>query len=537
MAVELRLDDVVIWESAGSNGTAIIELGGHHQNESVISTSDNKILLLKPPESKRQGSLEISYYLKEAFDSLMVHFPEINDELRNAIRRAICRLSKGNLNVLQPKGDFNSYEALEETLRAFGFESAFINAVGQYIPCNSENERRFSPRDPPIGLKALDQAQDHLTSRCGKHNGQILFQMFLKSEDWNCLCGRVGRLITGFATAVTALMQCQFDPLELRLRASILLEGFPGFLIGGMSINPISFHLRTVYGVTSVTPTMAYLISLTCDDDDEQLGLAHLKTLSENNHILGVSGGSHTLYYTCLLRNDCFDPQGRVFSLSNGRASVDGVLRRILLEKADEDVFGSVNYSRDQEVSTSLGPGAIIEPHYVPSNTNVYLDVSIKKDHILTQFTVGSDKHHAERICISVCFRALQFCKIHRCNHETEAQFKVEKEHKLEVVGFGLPSEPIDGGPSNQKLPSRMVHRTVFHSRLDNISIKNKQLIRLSALRGNKLEQVITLRFFWGLSPWNHDIRRPVLQFQACLGCCMKVARERRTVRHVIMGG
>ncbi|XXH04215.1 hypothetical protein Hte_010629 [Hypoxylon texense] len=508
MAVELRLNDVVVWESAGSNGTAIFELGQHRAKDSRVQTvSHRRIILVQPSAPVKQTSVVVSYPIRDAFESVMIQFPMVSAELKIAIRLAICRLSRGIVKHLRfstktipshrINGNFDAHKALQETLEAFGFERTLIDSRGTY-----DGVTQYSRKLTVHGLIALDNAQDIVTT-CGAHIGSSfpmsykqIERIFESSCTSRCLCSRVGNIITGFATAATALMQCQFDAAELMLRSD--------FLLGD---NGASFQ---DYPSLTSALMMAYIMSLTCDDSGAKFEEKELRALNWRNEVLGLSSGSHTLYYTCLMSNDCYDPQGRFLSLSSGRASTDGMLRSLLLETQSG---GFPNVARIfSDTSTSLNSGFILQPHFIPSSTNIYMQVSLDEEAIRICFTVEAENSLTQDICITNYIKNMLQHSNRHCNHGTDSKFQVELGYTLAVVGFTpfLPNEE-----------------------------PGEDTVRVFALHGNKLQQIVTVGRLKQMSASFGNESPCELQLLACLKCCIKAAAKKRYhySRNVVMGG
>ncbi|KAI4860475.1 hypothetical protein F4820DRAFT_436731 [Hypoxylon rubiginosum] len=479
MAVELRANDRIVWACAGGNGTAIFELGEHQAEEPQAKTvSHRRIVLVQPSGPARQRTVTVSYPISDAFTALITQLPMIHADLRGVIRRAICRLAKGVLRNMRVSGDlkinghFNALEALRETLVVFGFEAALIDSTGYY-----DYKTNRTPV-PLLGIKAMDDFENNLR----------LIPAILRR--------RVGCLIVGFAVAATALMQCRFDTLGLMICEDVLLASHPN-------------KLRTSES------TMTYIMSLTCNDDTDKFDEEQLKISKRGSAVMGLSGGNQTLHYTCLLRNDCYDVQGRFLSLSPGRASVTGVLRPVLIESRGE------LYHDGHEDSTLLSPGSTLEPHYIPSNTHIFLDVVLNEDAIVVQFAVGLNKSSIQGIAVTQCIMVMQKQVIECCSHDPGARFQVEKEHGItEVGGFGS-----------------VALRSSYDYRED------RRRAHLFALHGNKLEQVIAFAcLFERLTLDNEDsdneekdIGDCQFQLLACLKCC--ITRNANYSLMVVMGG
>ncbi|KAI1418381.1 hypothetical protein F5Y13DRAFT_196182 [Hypoxylon sp. FL1857] len=498
MSVELRLNDAVIWATAGSNGKAIFELGEHQISEfSVQTTPDQKITLadVSDPDDKRPVTVE--YLIGDAFSSLVAREPRINAASKDAISKAICRLLLGMLTgyIYSPKLDpyprfeshFKMHEGLRETLEAFGFKGSLIDSVTPYM------SRTVTPyislRLEDDCLSALDDdAQCVLIKACEIHRGVEPARYKSVSLDQNakCLCTYIDSLLFGFVFSVISLMRCRFDASQLRLREDVLLGKF------GPAFNLQRDNKRAISGFSELIDIM-----LLISGDVDQL-LDRALGLNEDHSIVGLSNGSHTVCLTCVLRNDCFDNQGRFLTLWSGRASLNGTQRSLIVDK---HVY---NRSSPPQMTalTSLAPGSILEPHYCPSNMKIYMNACLTEEAISLQLMVGLERLLAQPVNFFDCILDTLDGDILRCPHDPRDKFQVARDQNLAIVGFPIANEDE----------------------------QTKKPIQLVALHGNKLEQL--------LANWLIDFvdEEFIFQLFACLKCCVTAA-ERSGCKYVVMGG
>lgn len=240
MAVELRLNNAIIWESAGSNGIAIFELGEYQADDSHFQAIiGQRVTIIELPDPKDQDSmLDSCLPIDMAFASLIAREPKIDILLQQEIRRAIYRLSlkmrKQSLEQVEmPRPwcyrDFEIAKALKETLNAFGFENAIFDSVDNQPPTEEMPNAIHSIE--ALGLEAYDR----LRSACGSHGDNTpenrirspdfymndephfhinvephFYTTYLRSGrkyecDCSLLCGYVNRLIVGFASSAILL--------------------------------------------------------------------------------------------------------------------------------------------------------------------------------------------------------------------------------------------------------------------------------------------------------------------------------------------
>ncbi|KAI0847413.1 hypothetical protein F5Y00DRAFT_271152 [Daldinia vernicosa] len=465
MAVELRLYNVIIWESAGSNGTAIFELGEYQadglQFQVIIGLG---VTITELPETEDECSmLDSCLPIGTAFGSLIDREPDIDVLLEQDIRRAIYRLCleklKSGLEEYYIKtrfrlhGYFKYFEALKETLNAFGFENTIFDSV--------DNQASIEEIPDAIdGIKALGlKAYDRLKSACGIHGDST-------------------------------------PNIKTYPRTDVLLK-FPD------DIKCVSYGPEI-----PKEDDLSVLLNLV---DNTKLGGE--QELSRHE-ILGYSGKSFTVCYTCILGYDCFDNRGRFLTLLPGRASVEGAFRSTIVEYPSRGIHAQLS---DVPVSTLLAPGLTLTPHHAPSGINTFMEVSFNERNILLSFKIGREKASAGIISISECFQHITQVRIMNCPHEPTSEFQVQKDHNLAVLGFGAGL-----GAFNSK------------------TRRNQNTIRLIGLRGNKLEQVLTLGMLGSNDPYNPSsfFYDPgcILQLGACLKCCIATAEDRGS-KIIIMGG
>lgn len=512
MAVELRLDNAIIWQSAGSNGVAIFELGEYQADDSHFQAIiGQRVTIIELPDPKDQDSmLDSCLPIDMAFASLIAREPKIDILIQQDIRRAIYRLSLKMLKqsleqarMMRPWGywNFETSMALKETLNAFGFENAIFDSVDNQPPTEEMPNAIHSIN--ALGLEAYDR----LRSACGSHGDNTpenrirspdfhinvephFYTTYLRPGrkyecDCSLLCGYVNRLIVGFAYSAIYLAQCRFDASQLSIHPDNLL-------------NQAWRRHFSPHGSQRDEDLLSYIFVLV-DNIKVDIGQR-----MDSHFTLGLSGKSFTVCYTCILSYDCFDNQGRFFSLIPGRASVGGAFRRRIVEK---DIHGICAQFSNIPVSTLLASGLSLMPHHAPSESNIFMDVSFDEKIITLSFKVGCEKASAGRIPINRCINFIMKAWGVSCPHEPTSELRVQKDQNLAVVGFGA---------------------------LSSKKGRNKNVTHLIALRGNKLEQLLT----FGMLESYEDTHNTgfVFQLTACLKCCIATAKN-EGCDLIIMGG
>ncbi|KAI1394312.1 uncharacterized protein F4822DRAFT_44982 [Hypoxylon trugodes] len=502
MSVELRLNDTVIWAAAGSNGEVIFELGEHQANQhSVQAISGQKIMLVDTPNAETKPSLSIDYHIGNVFSALLSRGLSIDDELKEGMAQAICYTSLSMLfrRYKSPHCRQWATSAFKETISAFGFESGLIDSI----------DLRRCAR-PSWGLLSLSvDAQRKFLRACETHkNEPNYYDVNLISSA--CTCAHIERHISGFSISAIILSLCRFDATQLRVNGDVILHKFGS--------DPRYFEpYKDKEKPVPIRTMMAHIIRLTGAEDIGWLD-TRLESLNPDHYILGLSSGTQTICYTCVLDNDCYDVQGRLLSLLPGRVSVNGTLRSLLCE---ERICDEVLVPSPSE-SAKLASGLYIEPHYLPSKLNMEtcMDVSLNEDMVLLRMSIGPVGSPAKHIRFQDCLAAFPINNSTDCSHDTTTGFRVREGQNITVVGF-----------------DHMYRSTVRYG----------DCLQVVALHGNKLEQLITLGILKThgreqISEDEHMLpsfkfpKRCVLQSWACLDCCIADA-ERSGHKYVVMGG
>ncbi|KAI1658057.1 hypothetical protein F4813DRAFT_357202 [Daldinia decipiens] len=501
MAVELRLDDAIIWESAGSNGTAIFELGEYQAEDSHFQAIvGQRITIIELPDPENQDSmLDNCLPIDMIFASVIAHEPDIDISLQQDIQRAICRFSFKILRSLQERAhkventrfytNFKVAGALRETLNAFGFQNSIIDSVENQPPAEEIPTNMLNALDWQ-GIQSLGpEAYDKLRNACGRHGDDTTGDSIHSPNRSRCrrLCGYVNRLIVGFTSSVLLLSQCRFDASQLSIYPDVLLDD----IRNQKNINgiPYSYLLEGDY--------LKSILLLVDHDTERGRGLIR-------PFILGISGKSFTVCHTSILSYDCFDNQGRFLTILPGRASVAGAFRSEIVEKYAGDM--GAEYLK-VPVSTLLAPGLSLMPHHAPPEGSIFMGVSFDENVIFSDFKVRDGETFARGISIKSCTKKMLDAQSVSCPHEPTSELQVQKEQNLAVVGFGA---------------------------LNSSKGRNQDIIQLVALHGNKLEQLLT----FGMIESDMDARYMgfIFQHMACLKCCISTAKnEGKEI--VIMGG
>ncbi|CAJ2511732.1 Uu.00g073570.m01.CDS01 [Anthostomella pinea] len=445
MSVGLMLDDTVLWASAGANGSVVLQLRPQYTGPSTLQTmSQSKINLVDAP----------------------CRFTSLTPEMVTAVCRGICNLSFTPLDRLdigpdEPysnshkiNGKFPSSLALLDTFADFNIPRAAVMGFGD---CTSRGMPGWTePETRANGFSYLEFADALLFQKaCNSHQEG-------NNTHTSCLCFYLGGIIHGFASTIVALAQCQYDLTQLRIRAELTngtvetswYRGCAGAnLPGFISSRDLFAHLVQLFpgGDTTLTQENTWVDPYGNTEMQELDGLS----------ILGASGYAYTTYYTCLLKEDCDDSQGRVISLSPGRASVSGAIQ-----------------------------GSFIESHYRPGSLKTYMDVGLRVQEIWVSTRIGPEPSMTSSVSLKRCIAYLLSCVrfTPACPHSVDQPYRVRSaQRQLRLAPFSDieydddDDDDDDGDGDGDGDGDRDGDGDDHHMR---------DLI-LFALKGQKLEQII----------------------------------------------
>ena len=485
----------VIWACAGDQGSVVFELGDRNSRPVSLYRTTGRGIEIVDCQGVH-GRLQVDYPLQDAIKVQMAPLPELGDVFSGGICKAIARLSwflLRHLRLTRPgeysqgsriNGNFDSLVALKETLGSMGIPKPFQSVLGL---SSSDDHFPAYKNVRFMALEWLDEEHfDVLTSLCPRGHCQR------HKMSIDCLCLIASRTIFNSATSAVVLMQCRFDASQLRvnLGASVTSQWAQHckLLMSGGYRNAMDIR-RSKIEDSHVLSHLHHLLSPT-------------EGIELETGTLGFSVGAYTVFYTGIMQHDSYDTLGRTITITPGRASVNGCLRNRLCEIGT--LCKQPTSSQDGAPST-LATGYYVEPHCQPSDTHVFLDASLQEDHILLEFTTGRAALQATQVnMLHGIDSLLTHWMIPKCPHDKGTPVKVVKDMDMKLVGF---------------------------SQVDADIINSDGLV-LVALQGDKLRQLLTCGFY-SEEPGTTKI----LQFSACLKCCIKIARNKRRPSCIIIGG
>ncbi|MCJ1357855.1 MAG: hypothetical protein MMC33_007851 [Icmadophila ericetorum] len=172
-----------------------------------------------------------------------------------------------------------------------------------------------------------------------------------------------------FATTALALVQCVFDPSNLRVHA----DAINGRTLSGLAESCVENR----------------------NDVDEREWLQHLGallgskpfSLRDTRSILAFSVGSNSVYYRAILDNECFDLSGRVLAISPGRIGLNRLLRSIVTgESPSQRAFSQ---SHPAATINSYLPGLELRPRHAQGAVKVCFECCVGGNEIRISCFLG----------------------------------------------------------------------------------------------------------------------------------------------------
>lgn len=505
MSTELRLGDTVIWASGGERGSVIFQLHSTSLSDTSSQLASKTFragisIVEAPVNPDGYDFTDIDYPLGNVLDTVLDQEDKMTEEVRKFVHQVIWRESMNILRDLQHHdgrqarllgmGLFDNRTALKEALASLGVKSSLIGDIDievEQVRLSKAERARWRGLCYATGpeLEALEPLYGS--------SKDALSALISPEEIFGPGYRRLGRIIHGFASTALALMPCSFDPTELRVRHEIVTGEFATRWTEVL-LDSTQYNERT-----STHAFMRHVHQLLARDESGAVRM----NIKDTEHLLGLSGGAYTIYFTGILQDDCYSDIGRYMSIRTGRASLGGVLRSLILEATN---FSKTRMTADSvDMSTSLATGSYLEPHYCPSETKVYITTSLGESMIWLQPRIGRTLDHSRPITFSECLLFLMGdWSMPWCSHARGAPYRIPEGLEVAVMGF-LPHTD-----------SQMY-------------LKNK--ISVFALHGNRMEQTLTCGKVWRV------FERRVLQLHACLKCCMEIASIGGGPSCIVMAG
>jgi hypothetical protein len=507
MAVKILMKDVVIWESAGLQGVAIIQLEEFTSHLSRPLAEDNLALVHTsflpeyvpaPGLPENFDAMDVTYTLHEALAKEFALRHEFTEPIRAGIQQAIYRLisaamseklkaSESGTNSKYIDGHFHDSDDLIPLV---------TQQLGLAWPlqCDtfSARVRTYSPRNESVADRGSfwlsPEIESLLVDSCGcrehrattlAHENDDEARSFSTVNDDKCIWVQGSRLIIGVAATALALMQCVYDPLEVQVSATVF---------NGMQMTEWTNSVSRVPQLRLPDAKLA-IFHL----NDLLQGPLHARLSDETYPLLAISAGSYSIYYRCLLDEECFDKYGRVLAIASGRICMKRTLREYVKESAFSYPMNFVKLSSfEAGINTKHEPGLEIRPHYASSDIGIRMDCRLGETEILFSCWITSELQPMLAAKIGKSYDRLQREIVQpHCEHARDKALVVHR----------------DMGP--------VVVSTFFGQDLQYEMYEGLQMF---ALRGCSLEQLVQI----GLIPQENSC----LQVNACLECTYKERRQ-----------
>lgn len=363
MSTQVYLGDVEVWSSAGDRGRVVFQLATRPSASEPAVTIDSP-----PPARNDPKRIEVDYLLGDALETLLRQENDPSAEFLAMVQRSISREALVKLSKVTSGQGLVTRKTLDEVLKAIGVSEDVLQSI------DASSIKPLAQADDSIGPYLRSTGLDHvqesewavLTNQCERHRGKSASEVIGCGSDTtrHCYCGRVGGIILGFACSALALMFCQFDASSIRMQGSVLSGSYVtswarhvtrNDRVGDMKFYHILLHIiHLVSGGAWVDSTA--------------------EERSAGAEVVGLSTASHTVSYTGIMKEECFDDLGRFLSLQSGRASYNGVLRPTILQTENTCYYES-------PAQQSSGSG---------STLNVRFTTSLGKNAIIVDTEVGS---------------------------------------------------------------------------------------------------------------------------------------------------
>lgn len=540
MSVELRHDHKVLWACGGDRGSLIFQLGDDQTANNFSVCSSPQPLSIAPYTLNWEDNqrIKLDVLLEDALEHQATRWSYLDAEVSTAIHYAIKMLSMDLINEvtisLLPNsdsgkktgffmnGNFDNIRALENVLSIMRVESP--TAKPSWLPRKVEGFRSMGPATNGIAYLERDTLE-RISGTCRFHYDDELsvswkaIDSFRDSGYGRCPCESIGRLIHGFSCTAIALTRCRFNPSELRVQENIVSgETMTSWSRSCLLIRHRAFDRDPNFvGTYSATHDQYFdhLASLICPEySDSWLNIDdRFAGARRKGDLVGLSGGTNTIYYSCIMRDDAFDEFGRMIDISSGRASVGGAFRNVIMEPA-ECLVGAWPRSISESLSdpSLLVGGSLLRPHHRPPLTNLSMDVTINESSIALQLRMSNGTLPLKIPGASFMSSINTFLKwwaVPSCEHSRDAVYETEKDSEVAIDGFHIAG----------------IHQEIQAD------------ILTFALTGNKLEQLLTCGTMGSIlslrsgetmlaRAGNEGKSCGVLQISSCLKCSICLSRQ-----------
>ncbi|WQF82184.1 hypothetical protein CDEST_07198 [Colletotrichum destructivum] len=547
MSVELRLGDQIVWASGGDRGSINFQLDKDAAGlfDHSLSRTGHITLKIEPDEETESSPISVDYLIGEALEAQFLKRPEINASIAKSIKAVIADLSfhlfentqftpeleMSNGRGHRLNGHFVGISSLEDTLIIMGIDvrtsvEPAAEPPGLGVRSSHIWNKSSGLIDPKFG--------EDLASCCHLHCSKPTPDEQTRvgpSQNESCICEFVGQLIHGFTTTALALAFCRFDTNRLRVQEHVLVGDIMTFwtrdlqtYLGELPVFSKDRKLENnVSHVSGHEDLLIHLGELVCADFSfDWLNSADpYANYEERIYSLGVSGKLYTIYYACVMTDECYDDLGRMIVIQSGRASVNGVFRNAIIERALPGIRWGVRTLKQTTRcldTVALASGTFLAPHCRPPETRISMTVNLNESVIIVRLKLMVDPQKAVTVPFRYCISGfLTDWAVPRCQHPTNRPYELKGDGKFVASGFQV-------AKTNQQISREILVYALQGRKLEQLMIcglMKEEMARFSGYGGE------------GSMFWLESIPG-VIQLTACLECCFQWGRG---IGCVVMGG
>ncbi|KAI0518587.1 hypothetical protein F5B22DRAFT_72521 [Xylaria bambusicola] len=448
MSVELIYDEDVLWASGGDGGHVVLQLASTYTGGTIQRSSDTHIQIISPPSSgDATKHLSIDYALSDALEAELGRYPKLTPDMIAGVHRAICHMTHAILKTLRMKSS-SAYETTHQINGPFEKHDIVLETFAQF------------KIQPPTRTLGLEPNQEGWAGSAIEQNG-LRFLEYSDAKKFRemchihklgaalgrCTCCHIGALIHGFASSIAALVQCRYEPDQIRVQVDIIRGAASTSWSRGCIGEILTINSRQL---------LSHILQLVGGDDADVVQENSILQLTPRFEILGLSGGAYTIFYACILQEDCYDDSGRILMLSPGRVSVNGTMRGLITERvpkwdSDQPTAWPAPYDRDvrersDDKFSVLAAGSYIESHYAPSRYHVVMHAFLAEHDIFIHTSITLDASHTYLALISrAVHNLLTIVHVPRaCHHPIGKPYQVLESVDLVVSPFAVIRQDFD---------------------------------------------------------------------------------------------
>ncbi|MCJ1338627.1 hypothetical protein MMC09_003916 [Bachmanniomyces sp. S44760] len=428
MAVEVKAGAQTLWASAGTHGSAVLQLSP----DSMEMTPAISLLHVDIPDTPSGLSpLALAFPMGKALDIMLKGNTLIMDGMADSIKILITKVA--HILVSRVRFPWELTELGEDEL-AYGRRDR-LNIVLRDLGLHMGMSKIKNRNTASDGKKISDDIFSNMgilvnALRCH----QPVAESIQPPKD--CLCRVVQDMIIGFSTTAVALIPCDYNSKILLLNGKVL-NGVTQTSWTKATKEVMHNRLSLAKFIAGVGPHAGYASILIGRDSDhfEHLGFLfagddapHIKDIpslfNHDNGLVAVSTGHVTIYYKALLDAECVTNQGQIIKIAVGRLSMNKVLRTTVRESWLP--AGWATFKAPPINVFKVAPSLQVVPHYAEGSLHAFLDASLAEDTIrVSCYIAASELAQSSRAHIRLDwgFKAIPR-SIERCDHDPKSPTK-----------------------------------------------------------------------------------------------------------------